>query len=56
LTDEDANSCDSISDYGLPPLERNLNRLNFEESVEESKSEDIKSKLRSMRFFHGYKS
>ncbi|KAJ8447341.1 hypothetical protein Cgig2_013118 [Carnegiea gigantea] len=33
LTDEDANSCDS--DYGLPPLERNLNRLNFEESEEE---------------------
>lgn len=38
LTDEDANSCDS--DHGLPPLERNLNRLNFEESEEESKSED----------------
>lgn len=38
LSDEDANSCDS--DYGLPPLERNLNRLNFEESEEESQSED----------------
>uniref|UniRef100_A0A7C9AN24 18S rRNA aminocarboxypropyltransferase n=1 Tax=Opuntia streptacantha TaxID=393608 RepID=A0A7C9AN24_OPUST len=38
LSDEDPDSCDS--DDGLPPLERNLNRLNFQESEEESESED----------------
>lgn len=31
---EDENSCDS--EDGLPPLERNMNHLNMEESDEES--------------------
>ncbi|KAL2892424.1 Ribosome biogenesis protein TSR3-like protein [Bienertia sinuspersici] len=38
LSDEEANSGDS--DDGLPPLERNLNRLSIEESEEESESEE----------------
>lgn len=38
VSDEEADSCDS--DDGLPPLERNLNHLNLEESEEESESEE----------------
>lgn len=35
---EDEDSCDS--DDGLPPLERNMNHLNFQETDEENDQED----------------